>query len=162
MAEVLLSLGSNINREQNIRSCVMQLRELFGDIDISPVYESEAVGFDGDNFYNLVVAIKTHLSIADLQRLLQAIENDHGRNRTAPKFSARSLDIDILTYDDLQGKVDGVMLPRDEILKNAFVLLPMADLKPAKCYPGTESTYLELWQKFDAHKQKLWRLKFHF
>lgn len=162
MAEVLLSLGSNIDRERNIRSCVDELAAQFGHLDISPVYESEAVGFDGDNFLNLVVAIHTDATVAELSRRLRDIENAHGRDRQTPKFSARSLDIDILTYDQLVGEVDGVQLPRKEIFRNAFVLRPMADLRPQSPCPGAENSYLELWQKFDAQDQRLWQVPFTF
>lgn len=160
MAEVLLSLGSNINREHNIRSCLTALQKVFGDIDVSPVYESEAVGFDGDNFFNLVVAVQTGKRIAALTAILKEIENTHGRDRSSAKFSARTLDIDILTYDALTGLVDGIQLPRDEILKNAFVLLPMAGLRPKALYPGTNVSYEALWKQFDTSSQKLWQVEF--
>jgi len=161
MAEVLLSLGSNINRGQNIRAALKELRLLFGNIDVSPVYESEAVGFDGDNFYNLVVAVHTRMAVGELSQKMKSIEDRHGRERSSPKFSARTLDIDILTYDSLCGVIDGVTLPRDEILKNAFVLLQLADLLPSRCYPGSTDTYQMLWAQFDVKKQNLWKIDFN-
>ncbi len=160
MPEVLLSIGSNINREEKIRSCIKALRDVFGRLDVSPIYESEAVGFDGDNFFNLVVCIQTELSVAALSQCLRDIENAHGRDRSSPKFSARTLDIDILTYGDAIGVLHGVQLPRAEILKNAFVLLPMADIRPESYYPGTTHSYLSLWQNFSDCSQKLWPAAF--
>lgn len=156
MAQVLLSLGSNINREHNIRGALAALREQFGTIDCSPVYESESVGFDGDPFYNLVVLLETAKSVTELNRILHAIEDRFGRTREGARFSSRTLDIDILTYDQLTGNVEGIHLPRKEILKNAFVLLPMADLVPQQKHPVLQQTYAELWQAFDKTSQKLW------
>jgi 2-amino-4-hydroxy-6-hydroxymethyldihydropteridine pyrophosphokinase len=160
MVEVLLGLGSNIDREKNLRSALVALRKLFGVVDVSPVYESNAVGFHGDNFYNLVVAINTDLAVGKLSLLLKEIEDNNGRERLAPKFSARTLDIDILTHGTQLGVIDGVELPRDEILKHSFVLLPMADLRPDSYYPGSTHTYQSLWEGFDDNLRSLWQVNF--
>ncbi|SMF01625.1 2-amino-4-hydroxy-6-hydroxymethyldihydropteridinediphosphokinase [Alteromonadaceae bacterium Bs31] len=156
MPEVLLSIGSNIHREVHIRSCMRVLESEFGRLDVSPVYESESVGFDGENFFNLVVSIETSLGVASLSSKLREIENTHGRDRSSPKFSARTLDIDILTYGEKYGMLDGVELPRAEILKNAFVLKPLADLRPDCYYPGSANSYKLLWDSFSDKSQKLW------
>ena len=160
MATVYLSLGSNIDRNKHLSAGLDALVEAFGDLKMSQVYESEAVGFDGDNFYNLVAAIETELSVGELALKLRDIEDGNGRLRSGPKFSARTLDIDILTYDDLTGEVDGVKLPRGEILKNAFVLLPMSELAPDTLHPVTGKTYLQLWDEYDQSSQKLWPVEF--
>ena len=156
MAEVFLSLGSNIDKEKHIRAGLQALKENFGELLISKIYESEAVGFNGDNFYNLVVKINTDKSAGALQEKLRFIEDTHGRTRDSERFSARTLDIDILTYDNLTGIVDGVSLPRNEILKNAFVLLPLAEVAPKHQHPVEKKSYSELWNAFDQEKQKLW------
>ena len=160
MARVYVSIGSNIDQQDHIRNCLDALSEHFGELALSSIYESEAVGFEGDNFYNLVAGFSTGLSVGDLSRLLRSIESDNGRKRTGPKFSARTLDIDILTYDDLVGIEDGVELPREEILQNAFVLLPLAELAPAEIHPATGRTYAELWPAYDQSRQKLWKVDF--
>lgn len=160
MSTVYLSLGSNIDRENNLSAGLDALVEAFGDLRISQVYESEAVGFDGDNFYNLVAAIDTGLTVGELALRLRHIEDANGRVRGGPKFSARTLDIDILTYDDLTGVVDGVKLPRGEILKNAFVLLPLTELAPDALHPVVGKTYLQLWEAYDQASQKLWPVAF--
>ena len=160
MATVYLSLGSNIDRERNLCAGLDALVAAFGDLRMSQVYESEAVGFDGDNFYNLVAAIETDLSVGELALQLRNIEDANGRVRSGPKFSARTLDIDILTYDDLSGEVDGVKLPRGEILKNAFVLLPFSELAPDTEHPVERKTYQQLWDDYDQVSQKLWSVIF--
>lgn len=156
MALVYLSIGSNIEREVHINNCLQALRDEFGEVVCSIVYESEAVGFTGENFYNLVVAIVTDSPVGELSRILREIENANGRNRQSPKFSARTLDIDILTYDNLVGDIDGVQLPRAEILHNAFVLQPLAEIAPDQVHPTVLEPYKALWAKYNKAKQKLW------
>tara|TARA_R110002072_G_scaffold622_4_gene4767 strand:+ start:6807 stop:7334 length:528 start_codon:yes stop_codon:yes gene_type:complete len=161
--DVFLSLGSNINRNLNIKRCLESLRDRFEGISCSPVYESEPVGFNGDCFYNLVVKITTTLNLDELTITLKMIENKNGRVRGGKKFSSRTLDIDVLTYDDLYGVYHGVELPRPEIFYNAFVLLPMADLVPLGIEPKTKLTYSQLWLTKQAEilqKQKLWQVDF--
>ena len=156
MARVYLSLGSNIERERYIRAGLDALRAAFGELIVSPTYESESVGFDGDNFYNLVVGLDTELSVGELNGLIKAIEDVNGRVRSGPKFSSRTLDIDILTYADCVGEVDGVALPRDEILKNAFVLLPLSDVAGDEMHPQVRRCYADLWSEYDKRAQALW------
>lgn len=159
MAKVFLSLGSNIERQHHISLALQELRQNFGEISCSPIYESEAVGFEGDPFYNLVVSIETEQSIGLLNDFLHRLEDQHGRIRGEEKFSARTLDIDILLYDNCVGTFDKVKLPRGEILKHAFVLLPLADLIPNDKHPVESKTYAELWQAFDKSSQKLWQVE---
>ncbi|MCD8513824.1 MAG: 2-amino-4-hydroxy-6-hydroxymethyldihydropteridine diphosphokinase [Nitrincola sp.] len=159
MAEVLLSLGSNQDRERYILAALDALFAAFGDLQLSSVYESEAVGFKGSPFYNMVVGIHTDLTVAQLSVCLKQIEDNNGRRRNGPKFSSRTLDIDILTYDDLVGEVDGVLLPRDEVDKNAFVLWPLAELKPDQLHPIRKRSYQQLWAEYDQ-QQKLWPVDF--
>lgn len=156
MPEVFLSIGSNIDRQKNIQACLKALQEAFGVIMLSTIYESEAVGFTGDNFYNMVVKINTDKSVGALLSKLHMIENVNGRVRGGERFSARTLDIDILTYADICGVIDGVQLPRDEILVNAFVLLPLAEIAPTTLHPCVKKTYQLLWDEFDKGSQKLW------
>jgi 2-amino-4-hydroxy-6-hydroxymethyldihydropteridine diphosphokinase len=160
MAKVFLSLGSNIHRERYITSALDGLLERFGNIKCSRVYESEAVGFDGDHFYNLVVAIETALPVGELSKALRQLEEENDRDRGAPRFSARTLDVDILSYDQRKGVVDGIALPREEILLNAFVLKPLAELAPTCCHPVEGKTYAALWDDFDQNSQRLWPVPF--
>jgi 2-amino-4-hydroxy-6-hydroxymethyldihydropteridine diphosphokinase len=160
MPRVYLSLGSNIDREKNIRAALAELEARYGDLLVSTVYESEAVGFEGDNFYNLVVGLDTDKSVGELAAELRAIEEAHGRARQAPRFSSRTLDIDILTYGNACGEIDGVRLPRGEILKNAFVLRPLADIAPNDRHPETVRPFAEHWEAYDHSRQKLWPIDF--
>ncbi len=165
MAQVYLSLGSNIDRQRYIASCLDSLSQRYGVLEISSIYESEAIGFAGECFYNLVVGLKTDQALPELFARLRQIELDHDRCRHAVKFSSRTLDIDILTYDDFVGefKVDDGSrgcLPRDEITKNAFVLLPLAELVPDRLHPGLGRSYQQLWQAYDQDSQSLWPVSF--
>jgi len=160
MTHVFLGLGSNMEREKNIRSGLLALKSLFGALIVSPVYESESVGFKGSHFYNLVVSVNTDLSIAKLSESLKKIEDENGRVRTGPKFSPRTLDIDILTYGHFVGVESGVELPRAEITQNAFVLLPLSDIAPHELHPQLKKTYAELWQSYNKTAQQLWQIDF--
>jgi 2-amino-4-hydroxy-6-hydroxymethyldihydropteridine diphosphokinase len=160
MARVYLSLGSNIDRYRYISAALDALAQRFGELIISSVYESEAVGFEGDNFLNLVVGLDTTMELGALASVLRKIEHDNNRRRDGgPRFSARTLDIDILTYDNLVGRHDGVELPRDEILTNAFVLWPLAEVAADALHPEQKTTYADLWQAYDRN-QVLWPVDF--
>ncbi|WP_233252274.1 2-amino-4-hydroxy-6-hydroxymethyldihydropteridine diphosphokinase [Saccharospirillum sp. MSK14-1] len=158
--DVALSLGSNIDRYRHITGALDALADAFGDLVCSPVYESESVGFDGSPFLNSVVLIRTDRALVDIVRLLKRIEDDHGRNRSGPKFSPRTLDIDVLTYGEVVGERDGIELPRAETAENAFVLKPMADILPDARLPGSEKSYAELWADYPKDRQKLWPVPF--
>lgn len=159
MARVYVSIGSNIDRERYITAALDALDGWFDELIVSSVYESESVGFDGSPFYNLVVGVDTGLSVAELSVRFKQLEADNGRRRDVPKFSPRTLDLDILTYDDEVGRIDGVELPRGEILKNAFVLLPLAEIAPEVVHPVCGQSYEMLWRAYDRD-QKLWPVNF--
>ena len=157
MAVIYLSLGSNIEPEKHIGAGLIALEACFGALVVSRVFESEAVGFEGDNFYNLVVKIESDQSVGAVQQCLHAIEDANGRLRAGQaRFSGRTLDIDMLNYGDSVGTIDGVALPRAEILTNAFVLWPLAEIAPDVLHPTLQIPYAELWQAFDKNSQKLW------
>ena len=158
MALIYLSLGSNIERQRRIGAALDALADCFGELTISSVYESESVGFEGDSFYNLVVGINTASTVGVVSKILKDIEDQNGRDRSAPKFGARS--IDILTFDAVAAEIDGIKLPRDEVLKNAFVLLPLAEIAPHSKHPVTGLTYAQHWAAYDKTKQKLWPIAF--
>ena len=158
MATVYLGLGSNIERERYLVAGLDALQGLFGELALSSVYDSVAIGFDGQPFLNMAARVTTDLSVGELHRTLRHIELEHGRPANATRQSARQLVIDILTYDKLVGVVDGVELPRVEILDNAFVLCPLADLAPEEIHPVVGSSYSALWEAYDQDSQLLERV----
>lgn len=160
MATVLLGVGSNIERERYITAGLDALQGLFGEMRMSSVYDSAAVGFAGQPFLNMVVAVETPLSVGELSAALRHIEVEHGRPEHAARNTPRQLDIDILTYDDLTGIVDDVELPRAEILYNAFVLCPLAELAPSQHHPVVNESYAALWSAYDKSAQALHRVAF--
>lgn len=160
MTTVYLGLGSNIERERYLVAGLDALQLLLGELALSPVYDSPAIGFDGQPFLNMVVGASTELPLAALATRLRHIETEHGRPANATRFSARQLDIDILTYGDLVGEFGGVTLPRGEILENAFVLRPLAELAPRAQHPVDGRSFAELWAAFDQRSQVLARVDF--
>ena len=150
MPRVWISVGSNIDRERSVRAALRELQQLFGDLVLSPIYETEAVGFDGDAFLNLVVGVDTARAPGELHTLLRDIEASHGRRRSGVRFDARTLDLDVLTYGDAVTGEGGKQLPRDEILKYAFVLGPLADVAPDERHPEDGRSYRELWRDFSG------------
>jgi 2-amino-4-hydroxy-6-hydroxymethyldihydropteridine diphosphokinase len=160
MTIIYLSLGSNVDRHKNITAALDALADLLGELRISSVYESKSVGFDGSNFFNLVVGADTTLSITELSETLKRIEDNNGRKRNGPKFSPRTLDIDILTYGEFVGVESGIELPRAEIIKNAFVLLPLAEIAGKELHPQLLKSYSDLWSEYDQSSQPLWAIDF--
>jgi 2-amino-4-hydroxy-6-hydroxymethyldihydropteridine diphosphokinase len=159
MTQVFLGLGSNLQREKNIHAGLIALGNLFGELIISPIYESESVGFKGSHFYNLVVSANTNLTLSQLSETLKKIEDENGRVRTGPKFSPRTLDIDVLTYGNFVGIEAGIELPRAEITQNAFVLLPLSEIAPNEVHPQLQKTYADLWASYDKNSQSLWEIQ---
>lgn len=160
MAQVFVSIGSNTDRERYISNGLDALQAEFDKLELSSVYESDPVGFEGERFFNLVASFSTELEVGALSKRLKGIEDDNGRCRQDPKFSGRTLDIDILTYDALIGEIDGVTLPRAEITENAFVLRPLAELAPKERHPVLAETYQQLWLDYDKDKQALEQVSF--
>ncbi|MCH1918469.1 2-amino-4-hydroxy-6-hydroxymethyldihydropteridine diphosphokinase [Shewanella sp. A3A] len=159
MAKIYISIGSNIEPHRYIRLAIKELTQLLGPLALSSVYESEAVGFNGDNFLNMVVAADTDLAVDELVHQFKQIERRNGRAANAQKFAPRTLDLDLLLYDN-QVISSPVVLPRAEILTNAFVLWPLAELAPQLQHPTTAMSYQTLWQQYDKSQQRLWPITF--
>ncbi|HYQ91641.1 MAG TPA: 2-amino-4-hydroxy-6-hydroxymethyldihydropteridine diphosphokinase [Candidatus Competibacteraceae bacterium] len=155
MAEVYVSVGSNVEPERQVRSCLRALRERYGALRVSTIYRSKAVGFTGADFLNLVVQFDTDEEVRQVVSSLHAVEAAHGRHRKGPKFSDRSLDLDLLLYDDLILAEPGLHLPRDEITRYAFVLRPLAELTGERRHPILGRTFNELWQAMMADAEPM-------
>ena len=149
MPKAYISIGSNVDRERNVRSAVSALSGHYGPLVLSPVYESAAFGFDGDPFYNLVCGFTTADTVAVLVRQLHAIERRHGRLPGDKRFSPRTLDLDILLYDDLV-RHDDFDIPRSDIIEHSFVLRPLCDLAPTMQHPELNQTFSQLWSQLGA------------
>lgn len=156
MAKAYVSIGSNIDREKNVAAALDRMTAEFGRLESSRVWETAAVGFEGDAFYNLVVAFETDLSAQDLAKLLHRMEDELGRDRSGGKFSSRSMDLDLLLYDDLILDEDGLKLPRPEILEYAFVLCPLAEIAGDMKHPVTGFRFSQIWDQFDPTVQPMW------
>lgn len=149
MARVYISIGSNVDAKENIQAAIAALENQFGRLTQSKIYENKAVGFDGDDFLNLVVGLDTRLAILDFVAALHQIEAAQGRTREAAKFSPRSLDMDLLLYDNEIFESTTVNIPRDEITRYAFVLQPLFELVPDYSHPTLSKTIAQLWMEFD-------------
>lgn len=145
MSTAWLSLGSNLDPEANLRAAADALRARFGDVRFSPVYRTPSVGFDGPDFLNAAAVLHTDLDPFALNDWLHALEDAQGRVRGGERFASRTLDIDIVFFDDVVLKGPGNLeLPRPE-LRHAFVLKPLADIAPGLRVPTTGETLAALW-----------------
>lgn len=158
MANIYISLGSNIERGYHVRHGLKALSEAFDlpfeQLVLSSLFKSEAVGFSGNAFYNMVIGISTQFNVEDVAIKLRDIEISYGRTFDAKKFSPRTLDLDLLLYDDLITDKPA-QLPRDEIDKNAFVLWPLSEIAPKLVHPILKKNYQTLWQNYDKTSQQL-------
>jgi len=149
MTRGYISIGSNIDKDKNVAASLKALELQLGKLTVSSIYESEAVGFSGDSFYNLVVGFDSDLEVKQVAKLLRQIELDNGRTRECKKFSARTLDLDLILYGELIVNDGRLQIPRDEIERYAFVLEPLAEIAPTLQHPVTHIDYASLWEKFD-------------
>lgn len=154
-----ISIGSNINKDKHIPASLKALTERFGQLTLSSIYESEPIGFSGDPFYNLIAGFDSNLDVKEIIKQLRQIELDNGRNRECKKFSARTLDLDLVLYGDLIIDDARIHIPRDEIERYAFVLEPLAEIAGHLRHPATHIRYAELWEKFDKSNLKQHRVE---
>lgn len=157
LTRIFLGLGSNIDRERHLCAGLDALAGFLTDMTCSPVFESHPVGIKSGPFFNLVVSALTDLPLIELDRRLKFIEADNGRY--APDRKGLPLDIDVLLYGEQVGNFDGLVLPRAEILKNAFVLWPLSLIAPQRLHPEAGVSFARLWSEAKI-EQILWPVAF--
>ena len=140
--KVFVGIGSNIEPVSNIKECINCLDQKFNHLKLSPIYESSSMGFEGPNFYNLAASFETDFDLCRLKQSLNEIETSNGRLSGETKYSSRTLDIDILYFDDLIDRE--INIPRGEIIKFDFVLRPLYDIAPAHIHPETKKTHYKM------------------
>lgn len=153
---VYVGIGSNVDRERNISGGIAELQREFGDLNLSSVYESRAYGFDGDDFFNLVAAFNTGRSLREVTDVLRDIEFQYGRERGQEKYAPRTLDIDLLLYDDEVIDEGAHPLPREDVLRYSFVLRPLAEIAGDEVHPVEHKTYSELWREYTGNREDTW------
>lgn len=160
MTRAFVSIGSNVEPERHVALALAALRARFGAIEVSPVYRTAAVGFEGDDFLNLVVGFESDLDIEAVDHALDDIEAASGRTRGEPRFAPRTLDLDLLLFGDRVIDREDLRVPRRELLKYAFMLKPLADLAPALRHPVAGRSIAELLQSRDFSDQRCERADF--
>lgn len=158
MPEVFVGIGSNVAPDRNLAAGLRALASHFGVLRLSPVYRNRAVGFEGEDFLNMVVAFHTEDPVEEIAAALARIESANGRTRNEARYSARTLDLDLLLYGDLVIRTGELQLPREEVTHHAFVLKPLADLAGDLVHPVLGQSYAELWNQFDAGRHPLQRV----
>lgn len=165
MPQLILGLGSNRQRTQHLTAALSALHQQWASavtpLSCSRMFESAAVGFAGHDFYNCVVAVDCAAPLLDIIAFCKQLEIAHGHHPDAPRFSPRNLDIDVLCYGDWVGH-DPMVLPREEITENAFVLWPLAELLPDAKHPQLQRSYAELWHAYPKQQQRLAPIEFPF
>jgi len=146
-----ISIGSNIDKEIHIPSSIAALQKQFGELVLSSLYETEAVGFEGDDFLNLIVQFNSTLEAKAVAKILRQIELEHGRTRDSRKYAARTLDLDLILYGQLIISDGRLQIPRDEIERYAFVLEPLAEIAPDLLHPISKKSYAQLWDEYDKN-----------
>ncbi|HEX7719266.1 MAG TPA: 2-amino-4-hydroxy-6-hydroxymethyldihydropteridine diphosphokinase [Woeseiaceae bacterium] len=157
MARIYLGVGSNIQPVRNLRLAITELRRRFDNLETSTVYRNAPVGFEGQDFLNLVVRATTDLPPVDVLRALDDIHDLAGRQRISVGLTARELDIDLLLYDQVQVDTDDLQLPRSDVLDYDFVLRPLAELAPDYVHPITGKRLDLHWQQFPGSVRLLQR-----
>ncbi|OYQ37470.1 2-amino-4-hydroxy-6-hydroxymethyldihydropteridine diphosphokinase [Flavobacterium cyanobacteriorum] len=135
--EAILSLGSNSgNRLQHITSCISYIHNHIATVvSVSAVYETPSWGFKGDDFYNCAVTVHTCLPARALLAALLEAERHMGRERSGSGYSARTIDIDIISFNDSMIDEISLQVPHPRMHERKFVLYPLRDIKPGWIHP---------------------------
>ena len=153
MTQVLVAAGSNIEPVANLRRALDVLARHYPRLRCSRAYRNAAVGFEGEDFVNLVVGFDTGDDVQSVLAHLHEAEGECGRERNAPKWAPRSMDLDVLLFGDRVCDEPGLVLPRPDLVRRAYMLGPAAELAPETVHPTLGRTLAELWREFarDGH-----------
>lgn len=149
MTMAYVSGGSNLDAEANLRIAARALTGRHPGTRYSRCYRNRAIGFDGPDFINFVAEVPVRGDPRLLKGELECIETQCGRTRDAPKWAPRAMDLDILLFGDVVQDVPGLVLPRPDLLRWAFMLGPLAELAPDLQHPVLKRRFGELWREFD-------------
>jgi len=155
MAKVFLGLGSNVAAKKNLQLGIRELGLRFGALQLSNTYQSKSIGFDGDDFLNLVVGLESEHAPAAIHDIIDEIHALANRHRGGSRYAPRTLDIDLLLYDDLVLREPPVCVPRRDILEYSFVLGPLAEIAPELRHPETGRLIRDHWAEYDKSRHPL-------
>jgi 2-amino-4-hydroxy-6-hydroxymethyldihydropteridine diphosphokinase len=155
---VLVAAGSNVEPAANLRRALGALAARYPALRSSAAYRNRAVGFEGEDFVNLVLAIDTEDDVHAVIDHLHEAEALCGRERLAPKWAPRSMDLDILLYGDHVCDAPGLVLPRPDLVRRAYMLGPAAEVAPGMRHPTLGATLAELWSRFPREAHPLERV----
>lgn len=146
MAEVYILLGGNLGDKSKIFQATQKLiEERIGRITKrSSVYATEPWGFESEIFWNQAIIVETQLNPVEILKLTQSIESLMGRLKHAVQFEARTIDIDLLFYDDLELNTPYLTIPHPKMGERKFVLVPLNEIAPGKCHPTTGISVKEM------------------
>jgi len=155
MARAFVGVGSNVDPTDNVSKALRLLAKDLRVVAVSTVYETEPERRpDQPRYYNCVVEIETEAPAAELKRSLREIEDRLGRVRTADRYAARVIDLDLLIYDDLVTETEALTLPDPDIAKRPYVAAALAELAPALVIPGTGTTAAWLAERMPARDMR--------
>jgi len=155
---VLVAAGSNVEPAANLRRALGALAASYPALHSSAAYRNRAVGFEGEDFVNLVLAIDTEDDVHAVIDHLHEAEALCGRERLAPKWAPRSMDLDILLYGDRVCEEPGLVLPRPDLVRRPYMLGPAAEVAPGMRHPTLDATLAELWSRFPQEEHPLERI----
>jgi 2-amino-4-hydroxy-6-hydroxymethyldihydropteridine diphosphokinase len=156
MADAYVAAGSNVRPRESLQAALRLLRRDFPGLVASRAFANPAVGFQGDDFINLVIAFPAGLPTETLIERLKAVERACGREPGAPKWGPRTLDLDLLLHGDFVGRVAGKSLPHPDLLTRSWVLGPLAELAPSLVHPVAGERMDALWSRFDRGAHPLY------
>lgn len=161
MQQIVFSVGSNFQQDTHFKQAFDALQAIFGELIISSVYDNPPIHQStsvsesryreddsvdsGRHYYNAVVGVMSDQSISDIKAMLVAIEDQCGRDRCAEQVC---IDIDLILYGDRIDSVNNVVVPHQDILTNAYILRPLAEVFPDMLHPVTKISFFDLWQAF--------------